>query len=332
LETAVNAGRIVAAGFWSIVEAHRPKKVSSESEIVGYAVGLFTWVLAGGVFVAAKGAIDEMPPWTLCFWRLLIATAFLLPFTRHHFPAMMDLLRKRWVAVVIVGGLGFALTQGLMFTGLKHTSAVNAGIVFTTNPILTLILAHFLLHERMGVWQAVGSAVALSGIVVIAVKGSVATLLGLAFEPGDVIVVAAAACFAAYTVLLKREKFELDRLPLLVVLMAAAVVVALPFFFYELAIGAHTHLAIKGYAALLYAAIPGGAVMYLLYNWSVDVLGASRAGGLLYTQMVFTAILAWIVLGEPIESYHIAGAVLITAGVVLVTFLKPKTQAAIPPR
>ena len=79
-------------------------------------------------------------------------------------------------------------------------------------------------------------------------------------------------------------------------------------------------------------AIPGGALMYLLYNWSVDILGASRAGGLLYTQMVFTAVLAWLVLGEPIEPYHFAGAGLIVVGVVLVTFLKPKATAPTPSR
>ena len=170
----------VAAGFWSIVEAHGSKKASTESEAVGYAVGLFTWVLAGGVFVAAKGAIDEMPPWTLCFWRLLIATAILLPFVRHQFRGRSGAsCSAHGLSAFIIGALGFAFTQGLMFTALEHTSAVNAGIVFATNPIITLVLAHFVLREAMSPWQVLGSLIALGGIVVIAVKGSLAILLGL---------------------------------------------------------------------------------------------------------------------------------------------------------
>jgi hypothetical protein len=51
----------MAAGFWSIVEAHRPARISSQSEAAGHAAGLLTWILAGGLFVAAKAAIDEIP-------------------------------------------------------------------------------------------------------------------------------------------------------------------------------------------------------------------------------------------------------------------------------
>ena len=64
------------------------------------------------MFVAAKGAIDEMPPWTLCFWRLLIATAILLPFVRHQFGAMRDFMRAHWLSAFTIGALGFAFTQG----------------------------------------------------------------------------------------------------------------------------------------------------------------------------------------------------------------------------
>ena len=129
-----------------------------------------------------------------------------------------------------------------MFTSLEHTSAVNAGIVFATNPIITLVLAHFVLREAMSSWQVLGSLVALAGIVVIAVKGSLAILLGLEVNAGDLIVIAAAATFAAYTVLLKRAKYDLDRLPLLVVLMTGATIAALPFFVYELVSPANTQI------------------------------------------------------------------------------------------
>lgn len=49
---------------------------------------------------------------------------------------------------------------------------------------------------------------------------------------------------------------------------------------------------------------------------------------LLYTQMVFTAVLAWLLLGETIAWYHYAGGGLIVVGIVLVTLLKPKTDSA----
>jgi drug/metabolite transporter (DMT)-like permease len=82
-----------------------------------------------------------------------------------------------------------------------------------------------------------------------------------------------------------------------------------------------------GVAALLYAAVPGGALMYYLYNWSVESLGASRASLLLYLQTIFVAILAYLILGERLHPYHLAGAAFIVAGIVLAN-LKPRVQPA----
>ena len=306
-----------------MVEAHAPRHTQGKSDGLGYTVGLLTWVLAGGTFVAGKAAVAEMPPWTFVFGRLLIGVLVLLPLVRHHLPEMRGFLKAFGLQALAIGALGFGITQGLMFTSLQYSSPVNAGIIFSTTPMITLLMARFFLHEPMGTWQYVGSLLAFFGIVVVAVKGSPTVLLGLDLGGGDLIMVGAAIIFSSYTVLLKRAHFQLDRLPLLVILMSGSLIATTPFFLWELANGEHTHLGLHGYLALAYAAIPGGALMYLLYNWSVDILGAGRAQGLLYSQMVFTAIIAWLVLGEAIEWYQYAGGAFIVAGVVLVTFLKP---------
>ncbi|MCP4779260.1 MAG: DMT family transporter [Hyphomicrobium sp.] len=319
----------MASFFWSVSHAIGDKgRVSGDSEAVGYTVGLLTWVLAGGVFVAVKLGINEMPPWTLCCWRVFLSALVLLPFVMSHHHEIVDFLRKRWPEALFIGAIGLGLTQGTMFTALSYTSAINTGIIFATTPIIAMVLAHFVIHERMNGWQALGSAIAFLGIVVIAVHGSLAKLLGLKLGLGDLLVVAGAMMFACYSVLLKRAKFELDRLPLLFVLLCAGALSTVPFYLWEVWNGEHGNLAFKGYMVLLYAAIPGGALMYLCYNWSIDILGPSRAGTLLYTQMIFTAIFAWLILGESIEWYHYVGAGLIIVGVVLVTWLAPKQVAA----
>ena len=76
--------------------------------------------------------------------------------------------------------------------------------------------------------------------------------------------------------------------------------------------------------ALAYVAGPGGALMYCLFNQSVQALGASKAGGLLYLQTVFVAVLAYWFLGEHLEPYHFAGAGFICTGVLLIMLLKPR--------
>jgi drug/metabolite transporter (DMT)-like permease len=179
-------------------------KTSEEPAALGYTVGLTAWFLLGGVFVAAKFGISEMPPWMLSFFRLLIATFVLLPFVWSDRGAMIAFLRERWLEALAIGALGLGITQGLLYTALLYTSAVNAGIVNSISPILTLILAKIFLNEPMGRWQYLGSAIAFAGIVVTAVQGSLATLLGLQFGFGDLLVFVGAGTLAGYTVRVSR--------------------------------------------------------------------------------------------------------------------------------
>jgi drug/metabolite transporter (DMT)-like permease len=192
---------------------------------------------------------------------------------------------------------------------------------------MTLVLARFVLAEPLGAWQVVGSILAFLGIVVILVKGSPAALVRLDFKRYELWIVAGAFFFSLYTVLLRRAKFDLDRLPLLVLLLGAAALTALPFYVFELASDERTRLTTSGLIALAYVAVPGGALMYYLFNRSVEALGAGRAGLLLYVQTIFIAVLACLILGEELRTYHLEGAALIVAGLLLTIFLKPTPEA-----
>jgi drug/metabolite transporter (DMT)-like permease len=268
-----------------------------------------------------------MPPWALCFWRVLIAWAILLPIVHRHFGDMVALVRARALELLAIGGIGLAICQGMIFVGLEHADATTAGIIIALIPIITMILARLILAEPMGIWQAVGSILAFLGILVIIVKGSPAALVRLDFNPDELWIVAGAFFFSLYTVLLRRAKFDMDRLPLLVLLLGAAVLAALPFYLFELASDDRSTLNGRGLIALAYVAIPGGAVMYYLFNRSIEALGAARAGVLLYIQTIFIAVLAYLILGERLEPYHLEGAALIVAGLLLTILIKPRAKA-----
>lgn len=303
------------------------EKGAGGSLAAAYSVGIFCWLLSSGVYIAAKWVSPEMPPWALCFWRVLIAWAILMPIVYRHFSAMIALVRARGLELLIIGGIGLAICQGLIFVGLEHADATTAGIIIALIPIITMILAYFILAEPMGRWQVIGSILAFAGIVVIIIKGSPAALLRLDFNPGELWIVAGAFCFSLYTVLLRRAKFDVNRLALLVLLLGAAALTALPFYLFELASDERSTLNASGLIALGYVAIPGGAIMYYLFNRSIEALGAARAGVLLYIQTIFIAVLAYLILGEQLQRYHLEGAALIVAGLLLIILLKPPTRA-----
>jgi drug/metabolite transporter (DMT)-like permease len=79
-------------------------------------------------------------------------------------------------------------------------------------------------------------------------------------------------------------------------------------------------------AAIAYVAIPGGGIMYLLFNTGIAMLGAAKASVTFYLQTLFTVILAYFLLGEQLHLYHAVGIALIATGIILVTLIKPATQ------
>jgi drug/metabolite transporter (DMT)-like permease len=315
--------------FWSAAEAAaRKRHISPRSDAAGYAAGIMTWVIAGSVFIAFKLGVREMPPWTFCCARAVIADLILLPFVAGHYRDIIGLLRQRWLEAVFIGAIGLGLTQGVTIMALSYTSAVNVAIIFALAPMVTMLLARVVLGEPMNGWQGAGLAIAFIGVVAIAVHGSLALLLGLKIGLGDLFAFIAILLFAGYTVLLKRAKFELPTLPLLAILLGAGAAAALPFSVWEIAHGEHEHLAATGYLALAYTGVVGGAFMYFLYNWSVGVLGAARAGLLIYLQTVFATFFAWLILGEAIKWYHFVGGGLVVVGILFVTLLRPKPAVA----
>jgi drug/metabolite transporter (DMT)-like permease len=208
-----------------------------------------------------------------------------------------------------------------MFTGLNYTTAINAGLILALMPIITMVFARFLLGERIGLWPAIGSLIAGAGMATIVLRGDLQALVRLDLNPGELLIVGAAICFALYTVFLRKAKFDFPRLPLLVLLLGGALVTALPFYLWEVLHDERTALNFKGVLGLAYIAGPGGALMYYLFNRSIEALGG--AGVFLYLQTVFVAIFAYFFLGEHLLPYHFVGAAFILVGVVLVIRFKP---------
>ena len=310
-----------------IAHGAQTKVAAAAPPALAYATAVLCWLLSAGVYIAAKWVAPEMPPWALCFWRLTLACAILLPIVHHHHEAMITLVRSRAVEVLIIGAIGLTLCQGMIYTGLNYTDATTAGIIMALSPIMTMVLARFVLGEPLGIWKAFGAMLALCGMVVIVARGDLAALMRLQFNPGELWIVGSALCWGLYTVLLRRSKFGIELLPMVVLLLGAGALAALPFYLWELVSGERSALHPNGLLALAYVAGPGGALMYYLYNKSVETLGAGRASMLLYLQTVFVALLAYLFLGESLHDYDLAGAAFIVAGLVLATVIKPKARA-----
>jgi len=292
------------------------------------ALGLlaFCWLLAAGVFIAVKWAGTYTPPWTLVFFRLLFATLFLLPFVASHFRQMATRLREHYWVILPIGALGLALTQGGLFTALTYSSAINVGIMFSVWPITAIILAALFLGDRLTLLQVFGVILCFGGVLVVVARGNPDTIINMDVNAGDLLVIAAVLSFSFYTVMIKKVTIDLAALPLLVLILGSATLASAPFFVWEIFHDERITVDWHDIAAIAYVAIPGGGIMYLLFNTGIAMLGAAKASITFYFQTLFTVILAYFLLGEQLHLYHAVGIALIATGIIIVTLIKPGSK------
>ena len=133
-----------------------------------------------------------------------------------------------------------------------------------------------------------------------------------------VLALAAAGCWAVYSVLLRHVSRGLD--PVLVTrrTMFWGILTALPIVILE---GTPYPLAplftpvVAG--NLLFLGLIGSALCFVLWNKAFRLLGVVTTNNFIYLNPFVTVVAAWLVLREPISPLAMLGAVLITAGVVV---------------
>jgi drug/metabolite transporter (DMT)-like permease len=212
--------------------------------------------------------------------------------------------------------LGIGAFNALLYSGLRYTTATNGLLIQSGMPPIILLLGYILYGETARWRQVVAVILSITGVVIIVARGSIDVLTHLRVGIGDALVFAAVITWSLYTVLL-RLRPPVHPLSFLAVTFAIGIMAMTPLSAVEWASGARIAWGAGSLAALCYVAIFPSLVAYLLFNRSVELIGAALTGQLLNLTPLFGACLAMLLLGEPFEMYHLAGMILILAGIAL---------------
>ena len=200
-------------------------------------------------------------------------------------------------------------------TALTYTLASNVSIIVAAAPISTAILAHFAGEERFHRSTLWGFLVAFTGVVLVVCNGTFVLKLN---PRGDFLALAAAACWAVYSVLLRRVSQGLD--PILVTRRTLfwGAVTAAPMVLLEGAPYPTAPLLTPVVAGnFLFLGLIGSGLCYVLWNKAFRLLGVVATNNFIYLNPFVTIVVARIFLDEPISPLALLGAVLITVGVVV---------------
>ncbi len=271
-------------------------------------------LLWAGNALAGRASREVVPPFTLALARWAGALLIVAPFARA--PVLKDLpaLKAHWPILLLLGLLGVAAFNALLYSGVHFTTATNAVLIQAAIPPLIAVFAFALFRDATNPRQIGAMLLSLAGVLVVVSQGDPTVLLHMKIGVGDALILTASAVWALYTVLL-RKRPAVHPLSFLACTFAIGVVAMLPLAASEWAGGRVVIWGPAALGAMAYVAIFPSVIAYLLYTRGVDLIGAARAGQFINLMPLFGAGLAVLLLGEPLHAFHLLGGGLIVAGI-----------------
>jgi drug/metabolite transporter (DMT)-like permease len=281
-----------------------------------------------GNAVVGRLLVPQVPPLRLNALRWLLALAILLPLGWRAFGSAerRQALARRWRHLALLGLFGVGAYNALQYLALRTSTPVSATLIAASLPVWMMLVGALVYRVRPAPRDLLGAALSLAGAVVVITRGEPATLAQLQFVAGDLLMVAAAISWAAYSWLLARPPASMSGharpdwtwAEFLCIQMAVGLLWA--------TLGAAGEAALAPpvpvqwtparLAGLLFVATGPSLVAYRC--WGLGVAGAGPAMAAFFANLtpLFAALLSAALLGEGPRGYHVLGFVLIVAGIV----------------
>ncbi|MBE0495680.1 MAG: DMT family transporter [Campylobacterales bacterium] len=262
-------------------------------------------------FIALKIALDTMGPMSIIFGRMVAASVvFLLFWNSFRSLTFTASDIKYLLAMVLLEPCLYFLFE---IKALQYTSASQAGVITSTMPLLAAIGAGIFLKEIITKKLLLGSSLAILGAIWLSLEASAEAsapnpLLGNTLE------FLAMLCAAGYTLIIKHLTQRFSALFLTAIQAFAGALFYLPLALWEWQ-GALPVVSLEGMLAIVYLGVVVTLGGYGLFNFSLTKLPASRASVFINLIPAFVVILAYVVLGETLNTAQLFAAGVIFLGV-----------------
>lgn len=296
-----------------------PSEMPSRPPVLAYVLLVGTALMFSTNMLVARATAHELPPAALAFWRWAGALALMLAFSAgplwHHRRAAL----REWPDMLFLGALGMGVCGAAVYLGAATTSATNIGLLYAASPVLIIVFARLFYGETMTGRQVLGVGLCIAGVLTVIARGEIATFIGLRFTIGDLLILAAAIAWAIYSVVIKHRPSALPPTARLAAITIGGLLSLLPFVLLEPAIGKPYPLSWHGVGVAAFLALVPGFGAYQSYGYVQRHLGAGPTGLIMYLSPLSTGLLAFLLLGEDLHLYHLAGAALVLPGIFLAT-------------
>jgi len=257
--------------------------------------------------------ISETGPSATGFWRMVLALALALAL-----PLLWLLMRRRTSTPVGVADLKLFVMPGFMFAAdlffwqwaVHFTTMANATLFSNFAPVIVTAGAFLFLREKVTAGFLAGLGLALCGAALL--LGASAGLGGR-FVEGDLLGLASAVFYGGYLLYAAklRERFDAATFTFWYSLVCALFLLPAAIVSGEILLPATAH----GWLLLLGLAWISHVLGQGLVAQGIGHLPASFSSLVILVQPLVAAILAWVLLGEALGPWQVAGGIVVLAGI-----------------
>jgi len=270
----------------------------------------------GSTWLFIKLGLKDLPPLTFAGIRFVIGCAILFAIIRIR-GIQLPRARADWVLLAITGILSFGLNYGLVFWGEQHITSGLAALLQATLPAFGLVFAHFHLPGERLSWTKIGGVVlGVCGVAVVfsnqlaiagrqALAGCIALILSAAFAAYSNVLVKAYGKKLNPAIMAAGQMF----FGLLLLLAVGLPLEGNPFRF---------HWTPMAVIALLYLAVVGSVIAFMLYYWLVLNMDVTKSMLIALVTPVVAVILGMLVLDEEFGWRTLAGGAMIMLGIAFI--------------
>ncbi|PDT54210.1 MULTISPECIES: DMT family transporter [Sinorhizobium] len=274
-------------------------------------------LLMGGVAIAGSPIfvrLSEVGPMATAFWRVALALIPLLAWSWLAKDTGADRRPERLsdYALLVLPGVFLAIDLGAWHLSLTMTSVANATLLANLAPVFVTLASWALFRSPVSRIFLAGLVTAVAGVVVL--KGGPAALGGGDLI-GDGIAIVAAMFYAGYILAIGqlRSRFGTNRI--MIWSTASAAVCTLP-----MAVLAEPALLPPtgfGWAILFGLAFVSHAGGQVAITYALAFLAPAFSSLTLLVQPVVAAVLAWVLLSEPVGVMQATGGAIVLIGILI---------------
>jgi len=288
-----------------------------------------TALIWGGNAVAGKFAVGHVSPMILTCLRWAIALALAMFFARPYLYRDWTEIKKHWLYLLLMGGIGYTAFNFFLYSALKHTSPINVTLEQSAMPVVIFVLTFVFYRIGVHKMQLVGYVLTMIGVLVVVSAGQPLEFLasgGDGLNRGDVLMLGAALAYGGYSALL-RSKPQLHWLSFLTCLITAALLFSIVGVVIEVRFGDSIFpVTTQGWVVVFYAGIFPSLVSQGFFIQGVEKLGANSAALYINLVPVSGALLSVLLLGDTLYVYHAIAFVLVVGGITMAQRMENKSN------